>query len=97
MSEPAGDEGVVEVLLKRLEEQRLPRALELKDRVDRGDRLNDLDLRFLKDVLADTGSVEPLLARHPEYQELVGRLVNLYHGITEKALENEKGSTPPDR
>jgi hypothetical protein len=36
--------------------------------------------------------VQKLVTKHPEYQELVGRLISLYGEITQKALENEKSS-----
>lgn len=92
MSEHSHDEGVIAALLERLNTQRLPRALELKDKVDRGEVLDDFDIEFLKQVFADASQVKPLVDRHPEYQTLVARLVDLYKDITDKALENEKAS-----
>jgi hypothetical protein len=53
MTEPSGDAGVISVLIERFEEQRLPRALEMKERVDQGEKLSDIDLAFLKEVFAD--------------------------------------------
>jgi hypothetical protein len=90
MSEPSQDAGVIAVLLERLEEQRLPRALDLKAKVDRGERLDELDLGFMQELLADANASKPLLERHPEYQELAVRVLGLYKEITDKALENEK-------
>ena len=46
--ESKDDAGTIQVLLERLEKWRLPRALELKARVDAGQRLNDNDIQFLK-------------------------------------------------
>ena len=92
MSESSQDLGLITVLLQRLETQRLPRALSLKDKVDRGEVLDEFDIGFLEEVFADTGNVRPLVAQHPEYQDLVARMMNLYKEITEKALENEKAS-----
>ncbi len=92
MSESSQDLGLITVLLKRLETQRLPRALALKERVDRGERLYDSDLAFLEEVFADTRQVKPFLDGYPQYQELAARMVNLYKEITDKALENEKAS-----
>ena len=92
MSQSSEDAGLIAVLLERLEKQHIPRALELKDKVDLGDRLNEYDLAFLKEALADAASIEPILARHPEHQELAARIMNLYKQITDKALENEKQS-----
>ena len=92
MSESSQDLGLIKVLLKRLETQRLPRALALKERVDRGERLYDSDLAFLEEVFADTRQVKPFLDGYPQYHELAARMVNLYKEITDKALENEKAS-----
>lgn len=92
MSDPVYDEGVIMAVLERFNSQRLPKALELKDRVDAGATLNDLDIRFLQDVMADAQRLTPLLDRHPKYHDLVGRAAQLYRQITEKALENEKNA-----
>ena len=92
MSESSQDLGLITVLLQRLETQRLPRALSLKDKVDRGEVLDDFDIGFLEEVFADTSNVRPLVAQHPEYQDLVARMMNLYKEITDKALENEKAA-----
>ena len=92
MSESSQDLGLIMVLLKRLETQRLPRVLALKERVDRGERLHDTDIAFLQEVFADAGKVKPFLDHYPEYHELAARMVNLYKEITAKALENEKAS-----
>ena len=95
MSESSQDTGLLAVLLERLEKQRLPRALDLKTKVDQGDLLDERDLRFLHEMLADASAAKPLLERHPEYHELAGRALNLYKQITDKALENEQRSQSP--
>lgn len=92
MSESSEDLGLITVLLQRLETQRLPRALALKDKVDRGELLDDFDIGFLEEVFADASNVRPLVAQHPEYQDLAARMMNLYKEITDKALENEKAA-----
>jgi hypothetical protein len=92
MSDPSKDEGVIAVLMERLEKQRLPRALDLKEKVDAGEVLADLDITFLEEVFADASKVGPLVDRHPEYQELATRLISLYKHITAKALENQKSA-----
>ena len=84
------DEGVIAVMLERFEKVRLPRLLDLKARVNQGDTLSQLDIEFLKRVLSDADTVQQLAARHPEYQELMGRVFNLYRQITEQALNNER-------
>ena len=84
------DTGTAMALLERFRTQRLPRALKIKDRVDQGERLEDTDLTFLKEVLESAGQIQGLVERHPEYQEIYSRSVELYHDITTRALANEK-------
>ena len=90
MKDPSHGEGTIQVLLDRLNNWRLPRALAMKDRVDRGEKLDENDLKFLEGVLQDSHQVRSMVAQHPEYQPLLNQLAGLYSHITEKALENEQ-------
>jgi hypothetical protein len=91
MNDSTLDTGLIEVLLERLEKQRLPRLLALKKKVDEGSSLDDLDLDFLENSIADTRKVIPIIDRHPEYQSLATQVMELYKDISEKALQIEKG------
>jgi hypothetical protein len=82
--------GMIQVLLQRLNTERLPRALKLKEKVDRGERIDEFDSQFLSRVLEEANGAMKLAAKHPEYQPLVSRLVTLYGEITAKGLENEQ-------
>jgi hypothetical protein len=95
MTDTSKDAGVIQVLAERMEHQRLPRALDLKKKVEQGEILNDLDIQFLEEVFQDAKQIRPLIDRHPEWQELAAKLVHLYKEITQKALENEKASKEP--
>jgi len=90
VAEVSKDAGTIAVLAKRMVEERLPKALALKERIDKGDVLNDLDLAFLEQVIADAGRIKPLMEKDPRVLEIAGRMTQLYKEITEKALENEK-------
>jgi hypothetical protein len=92
MTESSKDAGIISVLLQRLETQRLPRALALREKVDQGKKLNEFDIEFLEEAIADAHEVKPLIERHPEYQELAARVIHLYKEITDKAMENENNS-----
>lgn len=93
MSDVSKDAGVIAVLAKRMVEERLPKALAMKERIDKGGLLNDLDLAFLEQIVKDAGQLRPLMERDPRVKELAGRMVQLYREITEKALENEKAGS----
>ena len=92
MTDNTNDAGLITVLVERLNNQRLPRALALKEKVNGGDTLDEFDISFLETVLNDANNVKGLVDRHPEYQELASKMIGLYHEITAKALENQKAS-----
>lgn len=90
MTKPQDDTGVLAVLLERFESQRLPRLLDIKAMVDRGEKLADHDLAFLEEVMTDALENGPRFAQHREYETLAAKVTGLYREITEKALANEK-------
>jgi hypothetical protein len=92
MSEESADQGVIQAIVDRLEKQRLPTALQLQEKVNRGETLNDLDLAFLENVFNDTRKIKGMLDKYPAWQPLAARMIGLYNEITTKALENEQGS-----
>ncbi len=94
MSDVDKDLAVATTLVERLRTQRIPTALEIKERVDRGGRLDERDLAFLHEVFEVAQQIMPLVDRHPEYRELYTQALQLYKEITDQALANEK--TPPN-
>ena len=90
MSEISNQTGVTAVLAKRMVEERLPKAIALKERIDKGGVLNELDLQFLEQVVTDANTVKPLMRSDPRVLEVAGRMLELYREITEKALANEQ-------
>ena len=84
------DEGVAVALIERFVTWRLPRVLDIKAKVDRGEKLDDLDVTFLEELMADAQQIKPYVDRQPNYQELYARAIDLYGKVTAKALENER-------
>lgn len=89
MAQVSKDIGVLAVLATRMVEERLPKALALKERVDRGELLNDLDMAFLEDVVKGANEIMPIVNENPQAKDVAGRMLQLYKEITTKALENE--------
>ena len=90
MDKEEKEQAVIFALVERFQNQRLPRALEIKKNVDAGGLLTEEELHFLEEVNKDASSIEPLIQRHPEWLELFSKAVHLHKEISEKALENEK-------
>ncbi|MDH3986251.1 MAG: hypothetical protein OEV12_07555 [Gammaproteobacteria bacterium] len=91
MVKPSSENGVILVLIKRFEKQRLPRLMSLKQKVDNGGVLSDDDIEFLSMIIHDSQKSKHLIDRHPEWHSFCSCVAHLYETITEKALENEKG------
>ncbi len=96
MAESSKDTGIIQTLVTRFEKQRLPRLLTLKEKVDKGETLDEWETTFLEEVAEDARENKHLVDKHPEYQVLYTRAVDLYKEITAKALENAKASRDKD-
>ena len=90
MTDHTDDEGTIQALLERLVKFRLPRSLDIKKRVDEGQRLAESDIAFLKSALEDAQDGAKYVARNPEFHALGAQIAQLYDDIVRKALENEK-------
>jgi hypothetical protein len=86
----AEETGLALVLIERFEHWILPRVLDIKAKVERGERLDDFDIDFLNEVLRDAQEVKRHVDRAPEYQALYTRTIALYGEITQHGLENEQ-------
>ena len=84
------DAGTIAALMKRFQEQRLPRARRMLERVEAGEVLSDQDIAYLERIFEDSKAVQPLIKRHPEYHKLVAQATELYTKIVALAVENEK-------
>jgi hypothetical protein len=92
MTAPSSEDGIILALIDRFEKQRLPRLQALKAKTENGERLTSEEIEFLDTVIHDAQKSKQLIDRHPEWHVFCANVVHLYETITEKALENEKGS-----
>ena len=92
MNQAERDEGLLEVLVDRLNEQRLPRLLALQKQVYDNKALDNYDLEFLEMAIHDANTTQPLIERHPEYQKLTMEIIALYNDILKQDLKIEQSN-----
>jgi len=92
MTDTTKDLGVAIVLLNKLTEETLPKALEIKARLDLGERLDHWDIEFLQGLFKRGEEIKPFVDQHAEYQEIYAKVVHLYKELTDQALANEKAA-----
>ena len=92
MSDSESEVAVIYALIERFETPRLPRLLEIKERVDQGDVLSERDIQFMSEIAHDDQQGKRLVDRHPEWQRYCAEVIHLFEEVAEKALENEKNS-----
>jgi hypothetical protein len=92
MAKISKDKGVILVLLERFKKYRLPRAMALREKVDRGELLNKRDHDLLKRVQDDRRMIGKYIMRNAEYQDLVKEVVELWEYIIAKDRENQENA-----
>ncbi len=87
------DEAVDEegTLAAQLENARrgVPNLLAVKQRIDDGGTLSDLEIADLEAVFERSRQMLHVYDDHPEVQNLVAQVISLYLHITTKAVENQ--------
>jgi hypothetical protein len=96
LSQEEIDEGTIAALMKRVR-RRIPNLLAVKKRLEAGGTLGNAEITELGRMIKGASDTRALIERHPEYQELVAKMISLYGEITEMAVANEeKGEVKPD-
>lgn len=81
--------GVFHSLMLEFEQHRLPRLLRLKDKVDSGVAINDVDFEFLCKQIKYACTTKHLTVNYPELEEFCLRMGHLYKELCDRAVENE--------
>jgi hypothetical protein len=93
LNDPKTEAGVIQAILQRLEHDTIPRAMDIKARMEAGETLSELDTVFVEGVLENLRRDGPYVQHHPDWEPLYARVVDLYDQITRRALENERGAS----
>ncbi len=78
MNSDNSDTGIILAIIQRFEHQRLPRMMELKQKLDAGESLNDFDIEFLSETLHDSKLMLPYLDRMSEFEPLFAMVMHYY-------------------
>ncbi|MFK5984522.1 MAG: hypothetical protein QM479_03705 [Pseudomonadota bacterium] len=84
------NEALIDVLIERFVKLRLPRILDIKEKLSQGESLNSMDIGFFKEIFSDIKQNYHLIEGNKELQELMARAIHLDKEITEMALINER-------
>jgi len=83
--------GIVLAVIKDFADHRIPRLLQLEANISEGAKLSEPDMVYLEQCFEISKGSPEFAEKHSEYKELVYKVANLYHRITDLALKNEQG------
>ena len=81
--------GVMYSLMLEFERHRVPRLLRLKERLDNGIAINDVDFDFLRKQINYACITKHLTVNYPELEEFCLQLGHMYKELCDEALKNE--------
>lgn len=82
------NEALIEVLICRFVDLRLPRCLDIKQKLEQGGELGELDIQFLDEMMHDIQQNKHLVNGNQELEKLVAKAIHLNKTITDLALAN---------
>ena len=84
------EEETLAVMLKNFSDHNFKRLLGIKESVDSGNVLSELELQFLEGMYERAKRARTLVGKHDDYQQLFSKAVDIYTAVVNKAMENEK-------
>ena len=94
MAAQSDEERVLTALLINFEKHRLPRVLDIKEKIERGELLSDWQVSFLEKAIDEATGARASVDRHPGFQAVYAHAARLYDEITVQALRNEQRGHP---
>jgi len=88
------EEQIITVFLQRFNRIFIPRLQQIEEKLDRGEELEQAELRFLEQVLTATSDILPKIITNREYNRVFVDAIFYYSSITTRALNNAQGKTP---
>lgn len=90
MNHSTNEIGIILVAIERLEKQHLPWIIDIKNQLDQGNPINDIDMDYLSNAIHDAQLILPYIDRHPEYEPLIAKVMHYYKIIIDEAVSNER-------
>lgn len=84
------NEALAGIVLDRFVNRRLPRILDIRAKVKKGQLLNEMDISFFEKVMKDNRDNQHLIKEDEMLKKVYARAMHLYKEITQIALENEQ-------
>jgi hypothetical protein len=88
MSNPHND-GIEHVMVDRFIKYELPKLLGLKEKVDGGAKLADVEIQLMSNIVERARNFHRLVEVWPEYKPVIAQIIDTYNEISARALENE--------
>ncbi|WP_415902658.1 hypothetical protein ACMXYR_01595 [Neptuniibacter sp. QD29_5] len=83
-------ESVIQISILDIQKRLLPRAYELRDRLQAGQAAESYDLEFLETLHKAIQNLHILSTDSPEHHLFIGNLVQLYSALISMALKNSE-------
>ncbi|WP_415883273.1 hypothetical protein [Neptuniibacter sp. QD34_54] len=83
-------ESVIQISILDIQKRLLPRAYELRDRLQAGLAAESYDLEFLETLHKAIQNLHILSTDSPEHHLFIGNLVQLYSALISMALKNSE-------
>ncbi|WP_415899926.1 hypothetical protein [Neptuniibacter sp. QD48_11] len=83
-------ENVIQISILDIQKRLLPRAYELRDRLQAGQAAETYDLEFLDTLHNAIQNLHILSTDSPEHHLFIGNLVQLYSALISMALNNSE-------